>query len=453
MEIIVGNRFTISRRIGGGSFGDIFCGTDLQKKKEVAIKLEPIRTKSPQLELENKIYQILEGGVCIPRVYWYGSESKYNILVMDRLGTSLEDIFELRKSTFSLKTVLMLADQMLSCIEFVHKRNLVHRDIKPDNFMMGTGTNVNQVYVIDFGLSKRYQDPKTHEHIKMTEGSSLTGTARYASINAMMGREQSRRDDLESLGYVWLYFLRGSLPWSGIPAKNTEEKMRKITDVKKSTTLTSLCKGFPREFIIYLETVKKLRFTEEPNYAEYRKMFRDLFIREGYVYDKVYDWSESVSRFPTATVKRVRPPLAFPPQPQPRTQPPSNINSPRESDRKPGFYDSQPRLNVRKPYANEVNINGPNLPLGSNMNVSTTNFNGQASRPYQRGKQPAYAVSNPHFRLVPKPPAQPPTGGGGRATVPSPKRINRKPNDQTTRKSPVRTLLPTIDHKRESSLF
>lgn len=368
---------------------------------------------------------------------------------MDRLGTSLEDIFEVRKSPFTLKTVLMLVDQMLSCIEFVHKRNLVHRDIKPDNFMMGTGTNANQVYIIDFGLSKRFQDPKTHEHIKMTEGSSLTGTARYASINAMMGREQSRRDDLESLGYVWLYFLRGSLPWSGIPAKTTEEKMKKITDVKKSTALSSLCKGFPREFIIYLESVKKLRFTEEPNYSEYRKMFRDLFIREGYIYDRVYDWSENVSHIPT--VKRVRPPLAFPPQPQPRTQPPSTANTPRDSERRPGVYDSSQRLNLRKPYGNESNANGPNLALGSNLNISTTNFNGQSNRPYQRGKQPAYAVSNPHFRLVPKPPAQPPARTG--AAVPSPKRINRKPKDQATRKSPIRTLLPTIDHKRESSLF
>lgn len=448
MEIIVGNRFTISRRIGGGSFGDIFCGTDMQKKKEVAIKLEPSRTKSPQLELEHKIYKILEGGVCVPHVYWYGSESKYNILVMDRLSTSLEDIFERRKSTFSLKTVLMLADQMLSCIEFVHKRNLVHRDIKPDNFMMGTATNINQVYIIDFGLSKRFQDPKTHTHIKMSESSSLTGTARYASINAMQGKEQSRRDDLESLGYVWLYFLRGSLPWSGIPAKTTEEKMKKITDVKKSTSLTTLCKGFPNEFVTYLDTVRRLRFTEEPNYAEYRRMFRDLFIREGYVYDCVYDWSENAPRIPPA--RRARPPLGFPPQPQPRTQPPSTANSPRESSdmRKQSILDN-PRLNVRKPYVNEVNINSPNLALGTNINISTANFNGQSNRPYQRGRQPAYAVSNPHFKLVPKPPAHPP----GRTAAASPKRANRKPKDQTGNQSPARTLLPTIDHKRESSLF
>lgn len=439
MEIVVGNRFAITRRIGGGSFGDIFSGKDTQDGKDVAIKLEPSRSKSPQLEIENKIYQILQGGVCVPNIYWYGSESKYNILVMDRLGSSLEDIFVHRKQPFTLKTVLMLVDQMLTCIEFLHKRNLIHRDIKPDNFMMGTGNNSNQVYVIDFGLSKRFQDPKTHEHIKMSESRSLTGTARYASINAMLGKEQSRRDDLESLGYVWMYFLRGSLPWSGIPAKTTEEKMRKITEVKKATSLESLCRGFPHEFIYYLNTVRNLEFTEEPEYSEYRKMFRDLFIRQGFLYDKVYDWSDS-SHHRMPVMRKTRPALALPPQPQPNTQPPSTINSPRESTevKKPSIIESPPKM--RKPHVNEITINA------SNLNDNT--YKNLPNRPIRTIKQQPYNISNPHFRIttISKPPIP------GRTALPSPKRQTRKPKG-TTQTRPGRTILPTISHKRESSLF
>ncbi|OHT05962.1 CK1 family protein kinase [Tritrichomonas foetus] len=430
MELVVGNRFTIRRRIGGGSFGDIFSGTDLQSGGDVAIKLEPIRSRSPQLELEYKIYQILEGGCCVPRVYWFGSESKYNILVMDRLGSSLEDIFVLQKSSFSLKTVLMLVDHMLQCIEFLHRRNLVHRDIKPDNFMMGTGNNSTQVYIIDFGLSKRFQDPKTHEHIQMTESRSLTGTARYASVNAMQGKEQSRRDDLESLGFVWLYFLRGSLPWSGIPAKTTEEKMRKITEVKRATSFETLCEGFPQEFVDYFKSVRRLGFTEEPKYAEYRKMFRDLFIRQGFEFDSVYDWTDSVPRVPL--VRKARPAMALPPQPLPNTQPPSSAASPRESleVKRPSIFDSQQRISLRKP---EISNTATGKPQSRQRKT-------KAPLPYNN-------LSNPHFRVIPKPPQPPPV----RTALPSPKKHSR--SKLNLRAKQGRSILPTIDNKRDSNMF
>lgn len=227
----------------------------------------------------------------MPKFFWAGVEGHYNVMVMELLGPSLEDLFNFVGRQFTLKTVLMLADQMLRRVEYIHSKFLLHRDIKPDNFLMGTDVKATQTFMIDLGLAKRYRDPKSGLHIGYRENKNLTGTARYASIYTHLGIEQSRRDDLESLGYVLLYFCRGSLPWQGLKAQTKKQKYDRISEKKLATPVETLCRGFPPEFANYLNYTRSLRFADKPDYAYLRKLFRDLFIREGFVFDGVYDWT------------------------------------------------------------------------------------------------------------------------------------------------------------------
>jgi len=155
---------------------------------------------------------------------------------------------------------------------------------------MGCGKNSHIVHVIDYGLSKRYRDPKTGKHIPYREGKSLTGTARYASINTHKGREQSRGDDMESFGYILVYLFKGSLPWQGMPAPSKKNKYELIMQKKIETSLETLCSGMPSEFERYLDYCRKLKFEDKPDYHYLKRLFKELFIREGYEYDNVYDW-------------------------------------------------------------------------------------------------------------------------------------------------------------------
>ncbi|EQC34551.1 CK1/CK1/CK1-D protein kinase, variant [Saprolegnia diclina VS20] len=291
LELRVGKKFRLGRKIGSGSFGDIYLGTNMTSGEEVAIKLESVKSKHPQLLYESKIYKILNGGLGIPNIRWFGVEGEYNVMVIDLLGPSLEDLFNYCGRRFQLKTVLMIADQLLCRIEYCHSKNFIHRDLKPDNFLIGLGKRAQIVHIIDFGLAKKYRDPKTHQHIPYRENKNLTGTARYASINTHVGIEQSRRDDLESLGYVYMYFIRGSLPWQGLRANTKKQKYEKIMEKKMNTPVDVLCRGFPTEFRAYFEYCRALRFDDKPDYAYLKRLFKELFFRKGYQFDAMFDWT------------------------------------------------------------------------------------------------------------------------------------------------------------------
>ena len=209
---------------------------------------------------------------------------------MELLGQSLENLFQAQNKSFSIKTACMLGIQMVDRIEYVHSRKIIHRDIKPDNFVIGRGLKSHIVYVLDFGLSKKYWSVSHRCHLPFIKGKKLTGTARYASINALSGCEQSRRDDLESIGYIIMYFIRGSLPWQGLKVNKKEDRYKKICEKKRETSAKDLCAGFPSEFEAFVTYTRNLQFTEVPNYNYLRNLLKTILKKNGFSYDFFYDW-------------------------------------------------------------------------------------------------------------------------------------------------------------------
>lgn len=292
INLIVGNlvKYRCLKKIGSGSFGEIYQGINLSTGDHVAIKLEDTKAGHRLLDREAQVYKHLTGVTGVSFLKWHGLVEGYRVIVLDLLGPNLEDLFNFCQRKFSLKTVLMIAEQLLIRIENLHTRNYIHRDIKPDNFLIGIGRRENQMFMVDFGLSKKYRDFKTNQHIPYREQKSLTGTARYASINTHRGREQSRRDDMISLAYMLIYFLRGNLPWQGIIAETKQQKYQKILDIKESITTAHLCRDLPVEFEFFINYANALEFHDQPDYLYIRRLFQELFNRKRFVHDCLYDW-------------------------------------------------------------------------------------------------------------------------------------------------------------------
>jgi len=290
-------KFELMKHLGSGSFGEVYLGCNATGAP-VAVKLEKKDDRHEQLLLEAKLYRLLKGCIGIPEVFTYGTDGAYNVLVMDLLGNSLETNFRQMGKKMSLKCSLMLIDQVIQRVETLHKHNFLHRDIKPDNFLMGSGSHAWQVYMIDLGLAKKYMSTTTHMHVPYREGKSLTGTARYASVGIHKGCEHSRRDDMYSIGYMMMYFLRGNLPWQGLQmdpkdCKEREDKYTKIKQKKMETSYEELCDGHPIECVQYFEYLDTLSFEAEPDYNFCRQLIADCMLRQNLEYDYIYDWTDA----------------------------------------------------------------------------------------------------------------------------------------------------------------
>lgn len=293
---IIAGVWVIKEKLGQGSFGEVRLASNIITKKEsdVAIKFEHKSDIKKHLETEKKVYLAL--GTYLqkdntknietlttksrikgfPNIYWFGKHGDYTALVMDRLGASLKTLYSRCNRIFPTTTVCMITIQLLDRLETLHDCGWLHQDIKPENICVGVDTKKSILHLIDYGTSATYIDSLTKQHQIRQPSTKIVGTARYSSLNNHYGYKQSRRDDLESLGYTIIYWLLGRLPWQGIDEKDFRVKWKKVRRVKRNITPDELCKGLPIQFKMYMNYVFKLSYQQRPNYSFLRSLFRQL---------------------------------------------------------------------------------------------------------------------------------------------------------------------------------
>ena len=273
-NIIFSDNYKLVKKLGSGSFGEVYLTEDKNGVKYAA-KIED-KAKKNRLKCEYNIYRKLncKNIVGIPKIYGYLETVDYNIMVMELLGKSLENLFQENDKQFPMKFICKLAIDITTIIEKFHSRGFIHRDIKPNNFLFNNGNKLEQIYLMDFGLSKQYIHDGEHNDIKFER--SLIGTARYASMNIHWGVEPSRRDDIESIGYLLIYFANKRLPWQGLKGDDKKTQIEKIGDKKLMVSTENLCDTLPKCFYLYIDYAKKLKYEEKPNYDYLRNLFIDF---------------------------------------------------------------------------------------------------------------------------------------------------------------------------------
>ena len=298
--------YLIKKKLGEGSFGKVYVIANVKTNELFAAKFvsffylnfqEKRDNKNELLDIEARILHHIKA-FGLPEIIAFKSAKDYNILIMELLGQSLETLFQSQEKKFSLKTVCMIGIQILDRIEYVHSRKIIHRDIKPDNFSIGKKNKSHIIYILDFGLAKKYWSTTHNSHIPYIEGKKLTGTARYASINALGGCEQSRRDDLESIFYILIYFIKGRLPWQGLKADKKEDRYKKIYEIKKNIKIKELCSELPEEFESFYNYIRKLEFEQVPDYDYLKLLLKNILEKNNFIIDYYYDWDKVKPNIP-----------------------------------------------------------------------------------------------------------------------------------------------------------
>ncbi|CAD8052986.1 unnamed protein product [Paramecium sonneborni] len=282
---IINNQYVLNKRLSAGSYGIVFEAEDLQKKYLVAVKIEK-KEKNSTLDREIHILTRLLGTQGVPKLIWSGIDNNSNVLVQQLLTKDIGAYLkEYRK--FSLKTVLIITDYLLQIIRRIHNKSVVHRDLKPENIMY----HQKQIYIVDFGISKLYRDNNL-KHVPFKEGRSFVGTTRYASIAAHKGQELGRKDDLESLIYIDILMLKGTLPWQNMLSQNNKERQKQVGEKKIKMTTTEICVDLPIEFTKALDYIRSLQYQSDPDYDYLIQLFRKLAQSRKIEYDDVYDWTQ-----------------------------------------------------------------------------------------------------------------------------------------------------------------
>ena len=286
-QLIFG-RYKIINKLDEGAFGQVYLGMNIKNNEKVAIKLEPRNNKLFFLETEAYFLFILKG-LGIPKIETYGHNQKYNILVETLLGKSLQYLFYKNQRFFNIKDVLMMGIQMVQRLKFIHSKYIIHRDIKPENFLIGN-KDPYLIYLIDFGLSKKYRSSRTGKHVQFSIPKRMTGTARFSSLNALKGYQVSRRDDLESIAYILIFFMKGGLPWENVESLKKGNKYREIYKLKVLNTPEKLCQNLPSEICEFLKYTRSLDFEQEPNYEYCCSLFNNALIKIGSYNDLFFSW-------------------------------------------------------------------------------------------------------------------------------------------------------------------
>ena len=273
----------LNKKIGSGSFGQIYQCLNKKTNEMLACKIESINELKPQLYHESKIMQLMKNCTGFPTCYDFILTEQDKILIMDLLGPNLDTIMNKLPNKnslkrFSFKTSLMIMIQCLERLKSLHEKGIIHRDIKPENFVIGPKNKERIIYLIDFGLSKKISKDKIIPTVKADR--NIIGTMRYI-----------KRDDLESLFYIIIYFIKGELPWQNIKTKSKAEKYSKIFEIKKKVTENGdLVEGLPLEMAKILEYILGLNFFEKPNYLLIKNAVEIMLNNFNLSNDLQFDW-------------------------------------------------------------------------------------------------------------------------------------------------------------------
>lgn len=285
---LIFGKYSIKYLISKGSFGEVYLGTNVLNNKDYAIKME--RTSKGESLLKEEAYVLLFlKGPGLPTVITFGISGRYHILIENLLGKSIYNIWLEKEKKFNIKDTCMFAIQALERVEYVHSKNYLHRDIKPANFLVGN-PDQSQIYLIDFGNARKYRSSRTGKHLPFSRNYKIYGTTIFLSLNVLKGIEQTRKDELESLGLVIIYLYKGYLPWSNYKFKDIFQALEKIKAIKENLSMKQLCHGLPIEMFQYMNYIKNMNFEDTPDYRYLQSLFLNILKKIGEKNDLFFSW-------------------------------------------------------------------------------------------------------------------------------------------------------------------